>query len=78
MQTKKEIPDYVWETADGKYMWVSAMNSKHILNTLKMLHGKGKQDFPDFWNGRSKEEWIMIFNDEMDYRRTNHLFKKPK
>ena len=73
---KNEIPDYVWETAEGRKMWVSAMNTKHIINTLKMLQGKGKQEAPDFWNGRTKQEWIMIFNDELDYRRTEHLFKK--
>jgi hypothetical protein len=75
MNDKKfSMPDYLWKTADEKTMWISTMNIKHIINTLKMLQGKGKQQPPDIWQGRTKEEWIMIFNDELDYRRTKYIF----
>ena len=71
-------PDFEWTTAAGKKMMLSQMNLKHINNTLKMLHGKGKQDFPDFWQGRTKQEWIVIFNDEKDWRITRFIFGDKK
>ena len=70
--------DFEWTTAAGKIMWISQMNIKHLINTLNLLHGKGKQDFPDFWQGRTKQEWIQIFNDELDWRRTNYIFENKK
>jgi hypothetical protein len=70
------MPDYLWLTANHRQIWVSSMAKKHINNTIKMLQGVGKQKPPEFWFGRSKKDWIIIFNDELDYRNTNHLFEK--
>lgn len=68
---------YTWVTADGKIYLIKKMTIKHLNNILKMLHGKGNQEFPEYWNGISKREWIMIFNDERDERLMRYIFK-PK
>ena len=58
-----------WTTANLKLLEISKMNFRHIIYTIKMLEGKGKQEPPDIWMGLRKEEWIDIFKTELRSRR---------
>jgi hypothetical protein len=44
------------------------MTNSHIENTILCLRGEGLSEIPDPYNGKTKDEWIRIFQRELTQR----------
>jgi hypothetical protein len=44
------------------------MTNSHIENTILCLRGVGLTEIPDPYNGKTKDEWIRIFQRELTQR----------
>jgi hypothetical protein len=58
----------VWKTATGRHMPIDWMTNNHIINTLGCLNGIGSMEIPEIYLGKTKQEWIEIFNYELRIR----------
>jgi hypothetical protein len=58
----------MWKTATGRQLSIFWMTSSHIINTLGCLKGVGLMEIPEFYEGKSKREWIDIFESELRIR----------
>lgn len=57
-----------WITADLSIIELNKMHRLHLVRTIKMIEGNGKQEFPDIWQGITKEEWLQILKNELKNR----------
>jgi hypothetical protein len=67
------IKPLYWKTAMGEYKLVSEMTSEHIFNICFILT-HGTCEIPDPYLGKTNEEWLKIFEDELKDR-TNGLYE---
>jgi hypothetical protein len=59
------IEKKIWRTASGELIPVEKMDTSHIFNVLRCLTGKSNTRIPEGWNGKSRQQWIKIFEDEL-------------
>jgi hypothetical protein len=59
-----------WVSADGVGRNISDLKLTHINNIIDILETSNKLDN---WQGKSKAEWLLIFNCELDRRGINSL-----
>jgi len=67
------IPHYdrhntIWKTVTGRHIPITWMTNNHIINTLGCLRGVGLTEIPEFYEGKTKQEWIEIFKTELRVR----------
>jgi hypothetical protein len=59
-----------WQTADGRSIPISLMTPRHILNVLRCLGGIGAMTIPEYYCGKSRTSWKVIFETELESRRS--------
>ena len=57
-----------WIKADLTIIELSKMHRLHLVRTIKMIKGTGKQEFPDVWQGITKDEWLIVLKNELKSR----------
>ena len=67
--TPKE--DIIWRTASGRETPIEWMTTNHIENALSCLTGQGLMRIPDPYFGRTSEQWIRVFTEELSKRRNS-------
>lgn len=60
--------DLVWRTAAKQNILISEMNDTHIYNTIKCLKGEGNFTIPAYYYGKSRDQWLKIFKNELSKR----------
>jgi hypothetical protein len=60
-----DIEEIVWRTHRGAHVPILWMTSRHIQNALNCLKGEGEMEIPNPYFGRTKREWIRIFEHEL-------------
>ncbi len=58
-----------WKTAKGRMMPIFWMTNNHINNCLNCLKGNGEMEIPDPYMGKTRTDWINIFECELSTRR---------
>jgi hypothetical protein len=67
------VPNYnrhntVWKMTNGRQVPIFYMTNNHIINTLGCFRGVGLTEMPEFYEGKTKQEWIEIFKTELRVR----------
>jgi len=57
-----------WKMATGRQVPIFYMTNNHIINTLGCLRGVGLMEIPEFYEGKTKREWIEILITELRTR----------
>lgn len=57
-----------WITARGEAINICDMNKLHLIRTIQLLNNKGKQEFPNVWQGLTKEDWLIVLRLELSKR----------
>lgn len=63
----------VWRTKTGRQTPIFWMTNTHLENCLRCLNGQGESEIPDPYFGKSKREWIGIFETELSIRREENV-----
>lgn len=63
----------VWRTATGRMTPIHFMTTNHINNCISCLKGEGHTEIPNPYHGKTKEEWIYIFETELSIRREENI-----
>ena len=58
----------IWKTATGRQSPITWLTTNHIINILGCLRGLGTMEIPEFYEGKTKREWIDIFKTELTVR----------
>lgn len=58
-----------WITADLRIIEFNKMHKLHLIRTIKLIEGNGKQEFPDIWQGMTREKWLHILKNELKNRK---------
>lgn len=61
--------DLVWRTAAKQNIPIAQMKDSHIYNTIKCLKGEGNMTIPAYYYGKSRDQWLKIFNYELENRK---------
>lgn len=59
----------VWRTATNQNIPIAEMKDSHIYNTINCLRGKGNMTIPAYYEGKSRNQWLKIFKDELINRK---------
>lgn len=59
--TDYDLENIHWRTYHGRHIPVTWMTNSHIHNCLLCLKGQGLSEIPNPYMGRTREEWIYIF-----------------
>lgn len=57
--------DHYWVTASDHSIPVSGMNTNHIKHVINCLNGHGGKRIPRNYLGKTKADWLKIFNNEL-------------
>ena len=57
-----------WRTAMGEYKLISEMSGEHISNIVMCIVG---EQIPNPYLGKTNNEWLYIFENEMNRRYPN-------
>jgi hypothetical protein len=63
---KREV--ILWTDAQGGRVRVNMLRRNHIHNIIRCLEGNGNRTIPRIYEGRNREEWLTIMNNELDRR----------
>jgi hypothetical protein len=63
----------VWRTKTGRQLPIFWMTDNHINNCIRCLNGEGDSEIPDPYFGKSKMEWMGIFETELCTRREENI-----
>jgi hypothetical protein len=58
----------IWKTSTGRQTPITWLTTNHIINILGCLRGVGLIQIPEFYEGKTKREWIDIFKAELTVR----------
>jgi hypothetical protein len=58
----------MWTNALGVSVAVNRLREKHIYNIIKCLVGRGNRTIPEIYEGKTRQEWLRIMNNELDRR----------
>lgn len=54
----------MWLTARRVKIPLTEMSNKHLINTLNCLVDKSNTKIPENWNGRTRQDWIDLMENE--------------
>lgn len=57
-----------WRTASGLTYLVGHMSIDHIVSVIRCLDGDGDMIIPNPYQGRTHDEWSIIFDNELRRR----------
>lgn len=57
-----------WTNALGYKVKVNLLRRNHIRNIIGCLEGNGNRTIPRIYEGRTREEWLTIMNNELKRR----------
>ena len=60
--------DICWRSMNGRDTPIFYMTTNHIENTILCLRGEGLTEIPNPYNGKTHNEWIRIFTNELRVR----------
>ena len=59
----------MWVTASGLRHPLSRLPISHVKNIITCLNGYGEMEIPNPYQGKSRNEWFIIFAVELERRR---------
>jgi hypothetical protein len=59
----------MWTNAAGVSVSINRLGENHIYNIIRCLVGRGGRIIPEVYQGKTRQEWLTIMNDELDRRR---------
>lgn len=62
-------PTIQWRRSNGQHTPIDRLSVDHIVNICTCLFGNGNMSIPDPYEGRTKDEWVEIFHNELIRRR---------
>jgi len=60
--------ELIWTTAYGAKYRLKEMSDSHVINARRRLEDP-VQEFPKYWGGVSKENWLIAFTAELIKRK---------
>lgn len=60
--------EVVWRTAKGRHTPIGWMTTLHITNCIRCIEGDGEAEIPNPYFGRTHNEWLSIFEQELHNR----------
>lgn len=58
-------PTIQWRTGNGTHIPIDRLSADHIINISRCLLGDGNMTIPNPYEGRTKDEWVQIFYNEL-------------
>jgi hypothetical protein len=68
----KGSPSIRWKSAAGLNHPLETITTEHIRNIMNCLVGVGNMTIPDPYEGRTRNEWYIIFHNELVRRNENN------
>jgi hypothetical protein len=59
----------MWTNAAGVSVLINRLRENHIYNIIRCLVGRGNRIIPEIYQGKTRQEWLTIMNNELDRRR---------
>ena len=58
-----------WVTRNGLSHPIEYISTDHIVNIVRCMNGDGNMIIPNPYEGRTHDEWVHIFHNELERRR---------
>ena len=58
-----------WRTANGLSHRLENISVDHIVSIIRCMNGEGNMVIPNPYEGRTHDEWCVIFHNELNRRR---------
>ena len=58
-----------WVTANGLSHRLENISIDHIVSIIRCMNGEGNMVIPNPYEGRTHDEWCVIFHNELNRRR---------
>ena len=58
-----------WRTANGLSHRLENISIDHIVSIIRCMNGEGNMVIPNPYEGRTHNEWCVIFHNELNRRR---------
>lgn len=62
-------PTVRWRTANGLTHPIHTISIDHIVSIIRCMDGDGNMRIPNPYEGRTHDEWVNIFHNEIERRR---------
>ena len=62
-----------YSTSRNEYIEISDMTISHIYNTINCLKGSGKSKIHDPFFGLSHNQWLKVFEQELNIRNNKQI-----
>lgn len=58
-----------WRTANGLTHRLENISTDHIVSIIRCMNGDGNVIIPNPYEGRTHDEWVNLFHNEIERRR---------